>query len=275
MTYNIDPVLQRLIRQQIPAASAAGSFSPLPGIGCLSGKVTWGEEQWLARGSIRRSLPFINRQRECRILKKLTKTRLGPRVIGYAPPWLLLEWRTGESLTAADFSARLPELSQLMTQLHHQPPTGYRLSLLSLLQTYWQRCQQRTIRWQRALRRLQQQGEPAPLRLAPLHMDIHSGNVLDDGQQLRLIDWEYAADGDIALELAVMCRMNALSPAECDALIKHYAAQNCLPVGVLTRQIYRWQPWLRLLIASWTQWRSEQHNDARLQRDALAAWQCI
>ena len=41
-----------------------------------------------------------------------------------------------------------------------------------------------------------------PLRLALLHMDIHGGNVIRHRDSLQLIDWEYASDGDVALELA-------------------------------------------------------------------------
>ncbi|MBA2816745.1 phosphotransferase [Candidatus Pantoea persica] len=46
---------------------------------------------------------------------------------------------------------------------------------------------------------------PRSLRLVPLHMDVHVDNLIAAGQGLHLIDWEYAADGDVALELATLC----------------------------------------------------------------------
>lgn len=36
------------------------------------------------------------------------------------------------------------------------------------------------------------------LRLGPLHMDVHGDNIVRTASGLRLIDWEYAGDGDIA-----------------------------------------------------------------------------
>ena len=39
--------------------------------------------------------------------------------------------------------------------------------------------------------------------ISPLHMDVHAGNLVHSASGLKLIDWEYAGDGDIALELAV------------------------------------------------------------------------
>jgi thiamine kinase len=74
---------------------------------------------------------------------------------------------------------------------------------LPLLETYWQQClpSRRTLFWLQQLKARRRQGEPLPLRLAPLHMDVmRQPGAQPDG--LRLIDWEYAGDGDIAMELA-------------------------------------------------------------------------
>ena len=35
-------------------------------------------------------------------------------------------------------------------------------------------------------------------------MDVHAGNLVHSASGLKLIDWEYAGDGDIALELAAV-----------------------------------------------------------------------
>ncbi len=54
------------------------------------------------------------------------------------------------------------------------------------------------------LKRLRKAREPRPLSLSPLHMDVHAGNLVHSASGLKLIDWEYAGDGDIALELAAV-----------------------------------------------------------------------
>ncbi len=275
MTYSIDPALRQLIRRQFPAAEAAGSFSALHGLTGLTGRVRVGETVLLARRQAQQPIPLVCRQREYRLLKRLVASGLAPAAYGYNRQWLLLEWLPGEVLDTRQFTAQLPALLTLISRLHHQPPTGYRLPMLPLLQRYWQLCRQHHPRWLRALQQLVRQGEPRPLRLAPLHMDIHGGNLLQNGAQLRLIDWEYAGDGDIALELAAIIAANDLSALHCAQLLDDYAARNQLDSGALARQVRRWQPWLRLLMASWYQLRAEQSGDAALRDLASAAWQTL
>lgn len=272
---SIDSALQTLIEQQQPAASAAGSFYPLNGLTGLSGKVVCGQQQWLARRIPQQPIPFISRRREWHLLRGLTASGLVPRALAINHRWLLLEWLPGDPLPEAEFLARQTELLALLTRLHHQPLSGYRLRLLPLLQHYWQQCRERHPRWLRRLRRLTRQGEPAPLRLGLLHMDIHAGNLLVQPAGLRLIDWEYAADGDVALELAAIISGNGLNQAQSAALLTEYAAVNQLDPDILQRQVRRWQPWLRLLMASWYQLRWEQSGDPALHQLAIAAWRQI
>lgn len=272
---SIDSALQTLIEQQQPAASAAGSFYPLNGLTGLSGKVVCGQQQWLARRIPQQPIPFISRRREWHLLRGLTACGLAPRALAINHRWLLLEWLPGDPLPETEFLARQTELLALLTRLHHQPLSGYRLRLLPLLQHYWQQCRERHPRWLRRLRRLTRQGEPAPLRLGLLHMDIHAGNLLVQPAGLRLIDWEYAADGDVALELAAIISGNGLNQAQSAELLTEYAAVNQLDPDILQRQVRRWQPWLRLLMASWYQLRWEQSGDPALHQLAIAAWRQI
>ena len=271
--YNIDADLQALINTQQPAALSAGYFFPLHGLTGLSGRVEYENQRWLARRTPPQPIPFISRRREWRLLRRLTASGLAPRALARNRRWLLLEWLPGAPMTEAEFFVRQPELVMLLTRLHHQPLSGYRLRLLPLLGHYWQRCRERHPRWLRRLHQLARRGEPAPLRLGLLHMDIHPGNLLS--QPLRLIDWEYAADGDVALELAALVSANGLTPEQRAGLLAHYARLNHLNLAVLERQVRRWQPWLRLLLASWYQLRWEQSGDDALHQLAIAAWRQI
>ncbi|MDU2734174.1 MAG: thiamine kinase [Mixta calida] len=274
--YSIDAALQSLIDAQQPAAKAAGCFyHPLNGLTGLSGKVVCGRRQWLARRIPSSPIPFISRQREWRILHRLTASGLAPRALAINARWLLLEWLPGETLPPDRFSACQPDLVTLLTQLHRQPLSGYRLRLLPLLQHYWLQCRHRHPRWLRQLKRLARRGEPPPLRLGLLHMDIHPGNLLTQPAGLRLIDWEYAADGDVALELAAIIDGNGLNAAQGDALLAAYARANRIAPAALRRQAARWRPWLRLLMASWYQLRWEQSGDETLRQLAIDAWRQI
>ena len=270
MLHSPDIQLNYLIEQQWPTAQAGGHFFTLPGLSGQSVRITSEQGTLLARRAPGSPIPFVDRQREYRLLNKLHASQLAPRPFGWRQPWLLLPWIAGEVLSDAEFGAQREAVVALLQRLHQQPLTGYRLSLTPLLQRYWQLCQQKHWRWQRRLQRLMKTGEPRPLRLAPIHMDVHAGNLIMTDVGLRLIDWEYAADGDVALELAAICAVN---PAQQSAWIATYAEATQLIPAVLQRQIQQWQPWLHLLMASWYQLRAEQSQDETLVQLARASWQ--
>lgn len=250
----------------------AGSLTPLQGLTGQSSKLENGQGAFIVRPAPQPPIPFVERQREARLLRKLHPSGLTPRPLLGDAQLLVLPWREGEPLSPQAFQRRREEVVALLLRLHRQPLTGYALRLLPLLQRYWQLCQQRHVRWQRALRQLQRAGEPRPLRLAPLHMDVHAGNLIADATGLHLIDWEYAADGDVALELAALC---AADPDQAESWLTAYAEAARLSPAALARQVARWQPWLRLLMASWYQLRAEQSDDAELRRLARQSWQHI
>ena len=278
MSYSIDPGLSRLIQQRFPAEQSAGSFLPLSGLTGLTTKIELAHTTLLARYQPqKKSLPGVDRQREYRILRQLRQTDLVPAVRGYADSWLLLDWLPGEALSEEGFPAALESVAGELAKLHRQPPSGYPLQLQKLLERYWQLSQpsRRHCGWLRALRRLQRIGEPKPLRLALLHMDVHPGNLIRQENKLRLIDWEYASDGDIALELAALVAGNALEPTQQSALIEHYAALQQLDATCLRRQMARWQPWLTLLAASWYELRWQQSGNEAFYTLAAQAWQRV
>ncbi|WP_425270644.1 thiamine kinase [Pantoea conspicua] len=258
--------------QQAIGETASMTVTPLAGLTGQSQKIVTPRGTFIARPAPHPAIPFVDRQREFRLLSKLQPGGLAARPIAGNAHGVLLAWSAGEPLDSAGFSQQRPAVVALLRQLHQQPLTGYRLLLRPLLWHYWQACQQRHHRWQRALQSVTRQGEPRPLRLAPLHMDVHAGNLIQDARQLRLIDWEYAADGDVALELAAVC---AADPQHQADWLREYADAARLPLSTLQRQVARWQPWLRLLMASWYQLRAEQSGDETLQQMARQSWEQI
>ncbi len=155
----------------------------------------------------------------------------------YTPCWMAVEYLHGvvnSALPDAD------ELAALLYHLHQQPRFGWRIALSPLLAQYWSCCDpaRRTPFWLRRLKQLQN-GEPRPLRLAPLHMDVHGDNIVLTSAGLRLIDWEYAGDGDIALELAAVWVEDERQHRQ---LANAYAACARIDARQLWRQIRLWHP---------------------------------
>ncbi|WP_099704623.1 MULTISPECIES: thiamine kinase [unclassified Erwinia] len=277
--YRTEPGLARLVSQQFPAAQAAGSVSLLQGLTGLTYQLVCDDQRLIARRqpADQQYIPGVCRQREYRLLRKLAASGLVPVALGWQSPWLLLSWRPGEStaaLPAADFEAGL---LPLLCHLHRQSPVGFPLNLPALLWRYWQLCHPRdkTPRWLAELKKLARQGTPDALRNAPLHLDIHRGNLLQTDQGLSLIDWEYAADGDIALELCMLHSTATVSAAGWGKWLDAYASTMALDRAVLAAQIERWRPWVRLLMASWYTLRYQQRQDAGLKTLARDAWHLI
>ncbi|KGD73693.1 hypothetical protein HA49_10615 [Tatumella morbirosei] len=266
----IDPSLLQLVRQSQPAELSAGCFFPLSGLSHHSFKIVLPQQNLLARRQPRLPIPFVDRRREYRVLKKLSAGGMVKRPVGYNQHWLLLSWQPGETLSSQEFAEYLRPVCRALVHLHHQPLTGYRLSLTALLEKYWQLCRQKTHHWLQFWQRLKSQGEPLPLRLVPIHMDIHAGNVVKDSQCCRFIDWEYTADGDIALDLAVICLNDSANETQ---WIDYYAGIAGLTPERLARQVNRWKPWLKLLMACWYQLRAEQTASPQMQTLARQYWQ--
>ncbi|MEI8365437.1 MAG: choline/ethanolamine kinase family protein [Parachlamydiaceae bacterium] len=96
-----------------------------------------------------------------------------------------------------------------------------------------------------------------PLTIAysktPTHLDLHAGNILDDGQNLWLIDWEYAAMGDPFFDLATMASIEVLSNNEMNELLQYYL-EDKNPSPEMTLYFYemrivadtRWALWCYL-----------------------------
>nr|CBX80349.1 thiamine kinase [Erwinia amylovora ATCC BAA-2158] len=273
-----DPALQHLLAQHFPAASAGASFKPLYGLSGFSVKVSLPGSNLVARrvapGVM---MPGVDRQREYRLLRKLAGSDRAPRVYGRNRHWLLLGWQPGEPLTPMQLDARMEDAVDEVVKLHRMPLTGYRLQLLPLLLSYWQRSdvRRRNSHWLRALQRCQRLREPRPLRLAVLHMDIHGANLLADGDRLRLIDWEYAGDGDVALELAAIISANALDNAHRQRLIAAYSRLQHINEQRLHQQVARWRPWLELLATSWYELRWQQSGEQHFHTLAAAGWQRV
>ncbi len=61
-----------------------------------------------------------------------------------------------------------------------------------------------------------------PLELRPCHNDLLAGNLIDDGERMRIVDWEYAGMGDPFFDLGNFSINNGLSDDQAAALLAAY-----------------------------------------------------
>lgn len=266
MTLNSEAQLRQLLKTWKPGLKSSGcNFIPVQGLTGESWRIESDHLHLLARQQTaeKRALG-VSRRREAAVLNRVGQG-IGPKVLLRQANWLIVEWLEGDSLDITTFAAlnRSGELPRLVAGLHQRKCSGYPLALQQQLARYWQQVdrQRMTPAWLRWQHYFMQHKMPSPLMLAPLHMDIHAGNLLRQGERLRLIDWEYAVDGDIALELAALFRFNQFSPAAQQQFLSHYTQQGYTDLPQLTRQIQRWLPWVDYLMLMWFEVRWNQCRD--------------
>lgn len=73
----------------------------------------------------------------------------------------------------------------------------------------------------------------APPRLHPCHNDLLAQNFIDDGETIRILDWEYAGMGDMFFDLGNFAANHELKEAQSEELLRAYFAD--VRVGDLAR----------------------------------------
>ena len=61
-----------------------------------------------------------------------------------------------------------------------------------------------------------------PQRLTPCHNDLLASNFIDDGQMIRILDWEYAGMGDVFFDLGNFAVNQSLDDTGCALLLQEY-----------------------------------------------------
>lgn len=268
-TSGVEQQLLRLIGNTLPAVDTAGfCFEPIAGLSGERWRIRAQGIDWLARPHTAQSAQIgAHQRREYRLLRRMSGCRLAPRPVLWRDGWLIVEWVAGRTATQDEFLQRIDDgaLAQCLSQVHQQARCGYPLGLAALLARHWQNMSpyRRSPALLRRHRHFQRCRQPTPLACAPLHLDVHADNLLVTERSLMLIDWEYAADGDIGLELALVWRGNGLSHARRQRLL--YAYQRLRPeytLSMLQRSVEQWRPWVDYLMLMWfeVRWRQTRQE---------------
>ena len=137
---------------------------------------------------------------------------VGPAVLGYAPGRgvSVVEWIDGRTFEAADLddSATIARLAGACRLLHSAPAFATDFDMFAIARRYRALVHEHGFRipdgyddFAPLVAEIEDAMAVHPRRPVPCHNDLLAANIMDDGERLWLIDYEYAGNNDACFEL--------------------------------------------------------------------------
>ena len=171
---------------------------------------------------------------------------VGPEVVAFIRPegYLVTGFIDGAPLPDASVHdpATLTRVADSLRRVHGGPPIPGLFVPLRIVEAYRALAAARGVRippeYELAAsigRRIELACLADPTPLQPCHNDLLSGNFIDDGSRIRIVDWEYAGMGDASFDLGNFSINHGLSPDEDAELVRAYLGGSAVPPGALAR----------------------------------------
>lgn len=182
----------------------------------------------------------IDRRAELEATRAAADAGVGPEVLAFDPGLGCLVTAWIEAAPAADVRAHVGELADLLRRIHAGPELPARFDSLGVGAAYARLVRERGgvvpetgEALLAAVARITFGREPVPC-----HNDLLGANVLDDGQRLWIVDWDYAGMGDPYFDLANLSVNNGFSEADEEALLAAYWGA-CTPERLAALRLMR------------------------------------
>jgi thiamine kinase-like enzyme len=173
----------------------------------------------------------IDRRVELEATKAAAAAGIGPEVVAFVEPegWLVTRFVAGEipPLERMREPELLARVASALRAFHDGPPTPGAFDSFRIVEEYRETAQARggavpdAYEWAHevAARIENRRVGVAPV---PCHNDLLNANFLDDGERLRIVDWEYAGMGDRFFDLANFSINHELDVDASGALLEAY-----------------------------------------------------
>jgi thiamine kinase-like enzyme len=157
---------------------------------------------------------------------------VGPAVVGFLPAdgALVISWLDGRTLNPGDLTAEVLErVATTCRRLHEGTRFVNDFNMFALQRRYLELVQERGFRLPPGYLDLAVPAGQiasafaiAPAATVPCHNDLLSSNMIDDGHQIWLIDFEYSGNNDPAFELGNIWSEADLSLDALECLVTSY-----------------------------------------------------
>ncbi len=230
----MDSRLERIIGQ-VPGWNASDvHVTPLPGgITNQNYRIEAGGETFVLRiGGKRTHLLGIDRQRESICTTIAASLGVGAPVVDFlaSEEVLVTRFVDGDIMTpeTAARPAVLHRIVDAMKRYHAGPAFPGTFSPFETVRNYHKLALENGVSFPDTLPHvfaLMARIEQALGNIAapvPCHNDLLASNFIDDGQTIWILDWEYAAMGDMFFDLGNFSVNQSLSEEQCELLLRSY-----------------------------------------------------
>ncbi len=235
--------------------------------------VTAGGQRYVARlSNPTGALLAIDRdaERECSVAA--ASTGVAPRVVDYAPDAgvLMIEWIEGRTFTPEDLRdpASAPAVALALRRLHGGPrfPVDFDMfaiqrRYLDVVQRNGYRLPERYLEFMPVVDRLRAAMSIRDEGTVPCHNDLLAANLIDDGRQVWLIDYEYAGNNDACFELGNLWSESTLEDNRLEELVALYYGK------ALRHKVARARLWGLMSKYGWMLWAAIQDGVSPLDFD--------
>ncbi|OFE16738.1 hypothetical protein BA895_03975 [Humibacillus sp. DSM 29435] len=207
---------------------------------------------------------------------------VGAPVVDYLPGQgvLVVGFLPGITYTADDVEANLPRLAATLRRLHGGPPFASRFDMFGVQRRYAEVVAARRMPLPAGyddlastVARVEQALRLRPETLVPCHNDLLAANILDDGGDLRIIDYEYSGMNEPSFELGNLACESHLDRGALTQLVASYsgrATEGTEDTEALAALVARAELWGMVGRYAWTLWGVIQHSVSDVEHDFWA-----
>jgi thiamine kinase-like enzyme len=211
----------------------------------------------------------IDREAERAATAAASALGIGPDVIAFEPVrgCLVTGFIEARPVAPEELRARIAEVAAALRAIHAGPPLPATFSPFERTERYERTARARRGTIPDAYPEVRAAADKIAAVLdgetVPCHNDLLTANFLDDGQRLRILDWEYAGMGDPFFDLANFSGHHDLSDEEMMTLLEAYFGEST-PARLATVRL------MRLMAAFWeAMWGVVQATCSELDFDFL------